>query len=125
MRSYVIEAQDIFLPALSETLVAAGLDIVKVASQPDMHSLLQTKPEAVFIDLDFVDRDPLETINVVRTLLPEALLCIYTNASRAKWAQSCLSAGANAVISKASTREAIILGLRRAAATGTFVDDHL
>lgn len=123
--SFLIEAQDIFVPALSETLIAADFDVTEVTPQPDMHALLQAKPDAVFIDLDFVDRDPLEAVNIIRKLLPETLLCVSTSDPQSGWWRSCRAAGANAVFSKASTRDEIIAGLKYAASNGSFIDDRL
>ncbi|MHB1551652.1 MAG: response regulator [Vulcanimicrobiaceae bacterium] len=126
MRSYVIETQKLFVPALVAFLEKAGLKVEKTASQVDLRDLLTEQPQLVFIDLDFLDGEPLETISIVRMLLPTAVICAYTTVKGGvTWPKACHYAGANAVFSKSAQEDEVVAGLRTAIETGSFTDSRL
>jgi len=122
VRSYIIEAQDLFVPALSEALVDAGLEIVRVSRHIDLKGLLNLQPRVLFLDLDFIEDEPLETIRLLRTLLPEAYICVYTSDRSDGWSKECHFSGANAVFSKSAQRHELVTGIRSTLATGIYTD---
>lgn len=110
---FLIEAQALFVPALLEVFSEAGLDLCGVSRDADAHVLVAAQPQIVFIDIDFVAQEPVRLIAVLRSLLPKALIYVYT--SIASWVSSRAFPGANAVFSKHASRQEIVAGLREGA----------
>ena len=128
VQSYVIEPQRIFIPAVSEVLLEAGLEIAEFASSVDFRSLLEARPKVVFADLDFAQGSPAETIRMLRTLLPDALLMIYTSDEDPDHHAAFGRTGANGVFSKATPRHELVAAIRRLVDTTSQRDrnyDHL
>jgi DNA-binding NarL/FixJ family response regulator len=106
---YLIEAQSLFVPVLTDVFQEAGLELRGVSSDADPRSLLDAQPDIVFIDIDYVAQEPVSLIGVLRTLLPKSAIYVYT--SVASWVKERLP-GATAVFSKRQDREHIVAGLR-------------
>jgi len=122
IRSYVVEAQGIFAPFLVAVLADAGLDVVHVGSSMDLQLMSHLAPDLLFVDLDFIDADPLESIRMTRFMLPHAVICVYTGDSRPAWASACHLAGANCVLTKQADGAEIAQGVRRALMVGAYTD---
>ncbi len=112
VRSFVIEPQHLFVPALSEMLMNAGLEILKISDNVDLKSILRLRPDVVFGDLDFSTEEPLDIIGTLRSLLPEAIIFIYTARREERWCKLCRQLGAN-VISKSASPSDIVDGLQQ------------
>ena len=124
--SYIVEPQTIFVDFLKDVLTDAGLDVLHIDAKIDPAHLLTVQPRMLFVDLDFVeDTDPLEAIRKSRSVLPDALICVYTNEQRPAWADSCRSAGANGVLSKASASPEVAEGLRMMIICGNYTDPRV
>lgn len=121
-RSYVVEAQGIFAPYLVTVLTEAGLDVIHVGSSMDLQLMSQLAPDLLFVDLDYVDADPLESIRMTRFMLPHAVICVYTGDTRPAWAAACHLAGANCILTKQADGEEIASGVRRALMVGAYTD---
>ncbi len=112
VRSFVIEPQHLFVPALAEMLINAGLEILKISDKVDLKSILRLRPDVVFGDLDFSTEEPLDIISTLRSLLPDATIFIYTASREDRWWQLCRQLGAN-VISKSASPSEIVEGLQQ------------
>jgi DNA-binding NarL/FixJ family response regulator len=105
---YVIEAQSLFVPALLEVLDELGLELRSVSSDVDMEALLEEQPDVVFVDLDFVDREPLRLLRGLRTLLPNTLIWVYCSERDPAWIRAYIQAGASSVFGKNDARNQIL-----------------
>lgn len=122
---HVIEPQALFIDSLGEIFKEVGLELQRVSKDADFRELLDEQPRVLFVDVDFSAQEPLKLITLLRTLLPKALIAIYTSQRSAEWAKACHFAGANAVISKSAERHEIVAGLRQMLDTGEFIDVRL
>jgi DNA-binding NarL/FixJ family response regulator len=122
---HLIEAQALFVPTLEEVFVELGLDIRSVSSDVDMHRLLEDQPDVLFLDVDFVNQEPLRLVNALRLLLPDSVICVYTSQRSPDWAKACHFAGATGVFSKNAHRNEIVAGMHEALRKETFTDVRL
>lgn len=122
---HLIEAQALFVPTLEEVFADVGLALLAVSSDVDLHRLLEEQPDVVFVDADYVSEEPLRLVNLLRTLVPNGIICVYTSERSAQWARACHLAGATAVFSKNARRSEIIAGMRDALQHRTFTDVRL
>ncbi|HZZ00188.1 MAG TPA: hypothetical protein VFE36_11485 [Candidatus Baltobacteraceae bacterium] len=122
---HLIEAQALFVPTLEEVFVDVGLALLAVSSDVDLHRLLEEQPDVVFVDADYVSEEPLRLVNLLRTLVPNGIICVYTSERSAQWARACHLAGATAVFSKNARRNEIIGGMGDALQNRTFTDVRL
>ncbi len=107
---YLIEAQALFVPTLIDVFSEVGLDLRGVSRDADAQSLLAAEPDVVFVDIDFLAQEPVRLISVLRSLLPKAVIYVYT--SMTSWLKNCSFPGANAVFSKHSDRQQLVAALR-------------
>jgi DNA-binding NarL/FixJ family response regulator len=122
---HLIEAQALFVPTLEEVFADVGLALLAVSSDVDLHQLLEAQPDVVFVDADYVSEEPLRLVNLLRTLVPNGIICVYTSERSTQWAKACHLAGATAVFSKNARRSEIIDGMRDALLRRTFTDVRL
>lgn len=122
---HLIEAQALFVPALEEVFSDVGLSLLAVSSDVDLHALLEAQPDVVFVDADYVSEEPLRLVNLLRTLVPNGIICVYASERSAQWATACHLAGATAVFSKNARRGEIIGGMRDALNRRPFTDVRL
>lgn len=122
---HLIEAQALFVPTLEEVFTDIGLALLAVSSDVDLHCLLEAQPDVVFVDADYVSEEPLRLVNLLRTLVPNGIICVYTSERSTQWAKACHLAGATAVFSKNARRNEIIDGMREALRRRTFTDVRL
>lgn len=121
MDSYVVEPQSLFVPYLSDVLAGAELRVVRVAPTLDVDDIRASRPEALFVDTDFLDVDPADAVSAMRAVLPRAFICAYTDGEGAR-ADRLRFAGANCVLSKRSGPGEIADALRTARTKGSFTD---
>jgi len=122
---HLIEAQALFVPALVEVFAELGLDLLGVSGDVDLHGMLETQPDVVFVDADYVNQEPLHLVSLLRTLVPEGAICVYTSERNPRWAAACHAAGATAVLSKNARRGEVVAGLRDAVYHRTYTDVRL
>jgi len=122
---HLIEAQALFVPTLEEVFRDVGLSLLAVSGDVDLHQLLEAQPDVVFVDADYVSEEPLRLVNLLRTLVPNGIICVYTSERSAGWAKACHLAGATAVFSKNARRNEIISGMRDALLHHTYTDVRL
>ena len=109
--SCLVEAQSLFVPCLSAVLTGVGLDVLHVSASIDVGMLGRLRPRVLFVDLDCVEEAPLERLRVSRAVLPNALICVYTDQRGPLWFDQCRAAGADCVIDKASPESDMVLTL--------------
>ena len=125
MRVHVIEPQELFVSSLTEVFSDLGLGVDRFSGEPNFRQLLEEPPDLIFIDVDFSAQEPLKFITLLRTLLPKALIAVYTSMRSPEWAKACHFSGANAVLTKAADRAEIVSGLQQMIDTGEFTDVRL
>ena len=113
MDSYVVEPQSLFVPFLSDVLAGAELRVVRVAPTLDVDDIRASRPEALFVDTDFLDGDPADAVSAMRAVLPRAFICAYTDGEGAR-ADRLRFAGANCVIPKRFGAGEVAAALRSA-----------
>jgi DNA-binding NarL/FixJ family response regulator len=125
VKVHVIEPQELFVNSLTEVFKDLGLGVDSFAGEANFRQLIEQPPDLLFIDVDFSSQEPLKFITLLRTLLPKALIAVYTSMRSAEWAKACHFSGANAVLTKAADRDEIVRGLRTMIDTGEFTDVRL
>jgi DNA-binding NarL/FixJ family response regulator len=121
--SYVVEPQSLFVPYLSDVLAGAEMRVVRVAPNLDVDDIRAVRPEALFVDTDFLDVDPADAVSAMREALPRAFICAYTEGEGAR-ADRLRFAGANCVLSKRSGPTEVTDALRRARRSALSVADR-
>jgi len=125
VKVHVIEPQELFVSSLHEVFGDLGLAVDRFSGEANFRQLLEDPPDLIFIDVDFSTQEPLKFITLLRTLLPKALIAVYTSMRSAEWAKACHFSGANAVLTKAADHAEIVSGLRQMIDTGEFTDVRL
>lgn len=121
----IIEAQRLFAPFLSQLLSEAGFTVVATLETIAVAELGRTEPQLVLIDIDFVEDDAVSSLKLLRAVLPEATICVYTGTIDDGWATTLTRAGANGVITKLATPAEIIEAIRAALAAGNYLDRRI
>jgi|SRR5579862_4358700 len=122
---HLIEAQALFVPTLTDVFREIGLHVDAVSSDVDLHGLLEEKPDILFVDTDYLKQEPLRAISLLSVLVPDAIICVYTNERSAEWANACHFAGAMAVLSKNAHRSEIVEGMHEAMQRHSYTDVRL
>lgn len=122
---HLIEAQALFVPTLSEVFAELGLEVLGVSSDLDMQTLMEQQPDVLFVDVDYVNITPLRLVDVLRMLVPSAVICIYTSQRSPDWTRQCHAAGASAIFSKNAARNEILSGMSEALDHKTYTDARL
>ena len=110
----MVEPQSLFVPYLSDVLAGAELRVVRVVPTLDVEDIRASRPEALFVDTDFLDVDPADAVSAMREALPRAFICAYTED---EGTERLRFAGANCVVSKRSGAREITSALRTALST--------
>ncbi|HTD36392.1 MAG TPA: hypothetical protein VK669_02665 [Candidatus Limnocylindrales bacterium] len=97
-------------------LARAELKVVRVAPTLDVDDIKATRPEALFVDTDFLEIDPADAVSAMRAAVPRAFICAYTEGEGAR-AERLRFAGADCVVSKRFGAREITAALRTALAT--------
>jgi DNA-binding NarL/FixJ family response regulator len=90
-----------------------GLDVAGVG---------RLAPDLLVCDVDGLTVDPLEMLRQMRFVLPACIIVVYTQDIHRSWGLACHLAGANGVLSKASSKAELVLGVRSALRNGCFTD---
>jgi DNA-binding response OmpR family regulator len=124
MRAYLIEPQKIFVPAISAVLLGAGLEITQVAGALDFRALMEAAPELIFADLDFLEIEPSQSVQIMRTLLPDGIICLYTYRFDQQLRAEYRMMGANEVFSKSLSPAELVENLRNVSSSAAS-DSHV
>jgi DNA-binding response OmpR family regulator len=100
VRTYLIEPQTTFVAFLERALADAGLDVVAVSAAVDIERIASTDPDAVLVDVDFLERGGPSALCAVRTAAPCATILAYTEDDDEGFSAVCTIAGTDAVIAK-------------------------
>lgn len=103
----------------------AGFTVVTTLDSIAVDELGRTEPRLVLIDIDFVEDDPIAALKLLRAVLPEATICVYTGTVEDGWAATLAAAGANGVITKLASPVEIIEAIRSALADGNYLDRRI
>ena len=120
----IIEPQRLFAPFLTQVLSEAGFTVVMSHETLALDELGRNEPGVIFVDIDFIEGDPISALRQIRSVVPGATICAYTGSTTEGWAGTCSRAGANCVISKSATPDEIIAGILRALKVGAYVDER-
>ena len=118
----IIEPQRLFAPFLTQLLSDGGFNVVVTLDAMSADEISRYDPRVIFVDVDFIDVEPVAAIRQLRGALPNATICAYTEKLDAAWAATCSRAGANCVLSKSASPEELVAGIQRALRVGVFVD---
>jgi DNA-binding NarL/FixJ family response regulator len=118
----IIEPQRIFAPFLMRLLSEAGFSIVATLDSLSLDEIARAEPNVIFIDLDFIDVEPLTALRQLRLVAPNATVCVYTGRLEDSWAAACSRAGANCIVSKLAAPHEIAAGIKCALRVGAFID---
>lgn len=118
----IIEPQRLFAPFLTQLLTDGGFNVVVTLDSMSAEEIGRHDPGVIFVDVDFLDVEPVAAIRQLRALLPNATICAYTGKIEPAWAATCSRAGANCVLTKAATPAELVAGIQRALRVGVFVD---
>ena len=118
----VIEPQRLFAPFLAQLLSGEGFSVVASLESMSLDEIGRNEPDVVFVDIDFIEVEPITAIRQLHGVVPNATICAYTGRTDPEWAAAIHGAGANCVISKSATPAEIVEAIQRALRAGTFVD---
>jgi DNA-binding NarL/FixJ family response regulator len=118
----IIEPQRLFAPFLTQVLSEAGFSVVTSLDTLSLDQIGRNEPHVVFVDIDFIEVDPVSALRQIRGVVPNATICAYTAGTAEGWAATCSRAGANCVISKSASPAEIVAGIQRALRVGAYVD---
>jgi DNA-binding NarL/FixJ family response regulator len=119
---HLIEPQGLFVATLRDLFSEAGLCVTYSGKQLDPRCLLDDSPDIVFIDADYVD-DPFGMLSLTRTLVPNAVLCVYAEYRGAGAERAYRAAGADEVFMKTADWVEIVAAIRRVRRRGHGVAD--
>ena len=120
----IIEPQRLFAPFLTQLLSEAGFSVVASLESMALDEIARNEPAVIFVDVDFIDVEPILAIRQLRSIVPNATVCAYTGRSGPDWAATCSRAGANCVISKSAAPAEIVAGIQQAMRVGAFIDQR-
>ncbi len=106
-------------------LKRAGLPISPSVACLDVVELRKLAPDVLVADLDGLAVDSLERLRQLRFVLPACIIIVYTAKNTSAWGVEYHLAGANGVLSKASTESELAAGVRSALRRGCFTDPRL
>jgi DNA-binding NarL/FixJ family response regulator len=118
----IIEPQRLFAPFLTQLLSDSGFNVVVTLDALSSDEIARYDPRVIFVDVDFIEAEPVAAIRQLRSCLPNATICAYTERTDPAWAATCSRAGANCILSKSATPEELVAGIQRALHVGVFVD---
>ena len=116
MRTYLIEAQSIFVPYLQRVLSDAGFDVIATSPGVDGRDITAHDPAAIFVDVDFLERGGPTALCRIRDAARSARVMALSEKSDTLFAATCVISGANAVFSKNDNEEKLVSALREAVA---------
>jgi DNA-binding NarL/FixJ family response regulator len=115
-----VDPEDIQL--LSAALKGAGESALSILARLDVAELGRLRPDVLIADVDHLDVDPLEALRQIRFVLPECTIAVYTAKTTSIWGRACHLAGVSCLLSKASCKSELVIGLRSAIRIGCFTD---
>jgi len=96
----IIEPQRIFAPFLAQALTDAGFTVATMHETLSLEEIARSNLAALFVDVDYLDVEPILAIRQLRSVAPLMTLCVYTRRSDEEWTRACEAAGADCVIGK-------------------------
>jgi DNA-binding NarL/FixJ family response regulator len=114
----IIEPQRIFAPYLAHALAEAGFTVATVLETLSLAEIARSNLAALFVDVDYLDVEPILAIRQLRSVAPLITLCVYTGRSDEEWARACDAAGADCVIGKTAGIDAIVAAIERSMRAG-------
>jgi DNA-binding NarL/FixJ family response regulator len=106
----------------SAVFTAAGEPALATLARLDVTELGRLAPDLLVCDIDALKVSPLEFLRQVRFVLPECMIAVYTGSEKQAWSLECQLAGANCLLSKASSEADLAKGIRGALRSGCYTD---
>lgn len=126
IRLVVIEGQALFGKALCQLLASdVQLDVLGDAATLEAATLERTAPDLVVLDLDGSSLEIDDAMRYVKSVTPNARVCVLTNHLRVEVMQRCLSAGVEGYIVKDCTPAELIRALKSVAAGSSYADPRV
>jgi DNA-binding NarL/FixJ family response regulator len=122
MRSYLAGVASTAVPSLVSALGSAGYQLPVIAERISVTELGLSRPDILIADIDGLETDPIETLRMMRFVLPDCMIAIYTKTLTRLWARACHLGGANSVLSKESSETELVVGLKQTMRLGCFTD---
>src|ERR1700722_18922443 len=110
------------VPLLTTILSDAGLPNLTSIAKMNITEIAKIAPTMIVCDVDALVVDKLEHLRQLRFVLPGSTIAVYTGQLEEPWAAACHRAGANCVLSKASTPIELSFGIRDALRSGCYTD---
>ena len=110
------------VPSLLLALERAEAPALSVIEKLDVRTIGRLSPMLLVCDLDDAGDDGLELLRRLRFVLPETAIAVYTRMLASSWARDFHLAGANGVLSQASTERELAAGVRATMNDGCFTD---
>lgn len=102
IKAYLLEPQALFVPFLTALLLDHGIVVDRVRAELDLADVIAANAPLLFIDADFVEGDLSEVISIMRTLVGEAIICVYAEIEDPQERTALIVAGADCVIPKSA-----------------------
>jgi DNA-binding NarL/FixJ family response regulator len=107
---------------LAAVLELIGSKPPEVVAKIDVTAIGTIEPDVLLMDVDDLETDPLEAVRMVRFLLHQSVIAVYTNRLERSWGLQCHLAGASCLLSKLGSDDQTALGLMWAIRTGCYTD---
>lgn len=110
------------LPMMNAVLEGAGESGGTIVAELDVRELGRMQPHLLIGDFDGLATDALELLRQIRFVLPSCVIAVYSDDAHRTWGMACHLAGANCLLSKASSEAELSSGVRDALASGCYTD---
>jgi|GEM_PF-2434064 len=120
-RILIVEPQTIFAPHLAFLATLAGATEISMVRGP-AESAGMDDVGVVFVDPDFLESDPFETVAALASSTPGAAICVLTGEHAPGRSLRFRNAGATAVVSKDAADGELVEALRRCAQHRPYTD---
>jgi len=110
------------VPKLGALLKAVGETRPAVRAALAVRELGDIRPDLLIADIDGLAVDALELLRQIRFVLPSCVIVVYSGDAHRAWGLACHNAGANAMLSKDSSKAELVEGLGDALASGCYTD---
>src|SRR6185437_4419919 len=82
----VIEPQRLVAPFLTQLLSGEGFSVVTSLESMSLDEIGRNEPDVIFVDIDFIDVEPMTAIRQLHGVVPSATICAYTGRTDEGWA---------------------------------------
>lgn len=124
LRVFIIEKQLLFGTAVAQILSSdPAISVVGTAPDRESAHLAAAKPDVIVVDIDSDEVDT--TVELLRTAIPDARICLLSMYSQPEVMQRCLSAGADGYIVKDSSLQELTAAIKAIGEGSSYVDPRV